>query len=144
MPPGCWSGTVAWPNDPMSRWRDWLHLLLPGDWLVILGSAALVAIAYPLLWKGGRAESAVVRRDGQVVAELPLTIHKRIEVDGAMGKTIIEIEPGRARVVSDPGPRQYCVKQGWLHRPNAIAICAPNHVSLALTGGASTNDSVSY
>ena len=128
----------------MGRWRDWLHLMLPGDWLVMVFSAALVAAAYPLLWQGGRAESAVVRRDGQIVAELPLTIHKRIEVDGAIGKTVVEIEPGRARVAADPGPRQYCVKQGWLSRPNAIAICAPNHVSLSLAGGASRNDSISY
>lgn len=128
----------------MSRWQEWRHLLLPGDWLVILCSAALVAAAYPLLWQGGRAESAVVRLDGRLVAELPLTIRKRIEVDGALGKTVIEIEPGRARVLADPGPRQYCVKQGWLSRPNAIAICAPNHVSLALSGGTSNNDSVSY
>lgn len=128
----------------MKRWREWKSLVLPGDWLVILCSTALVAAAYPLLWQGGRAESAVVRKDGQLVAELPLTIRKRIEVEGALGKTVIEIEPGRARVLSDPGPRQYCVKQGWLSRPNAIAICAPNHVSLALSGGASNNDSVSY
>jgi hypothetical protein len=47
---------------------------------------------------------------------------------------VIEVQPGRARVLSDPGPRQYCVQQGWLTRANAVAICAPNHVTLQLSG----------
>ena len=126
---------------------QWLALLRPGDWGVVGFSLLLVAASYPLLWQGGAAEKAVIRRDGALVAELPLTIHKRVEVDGPIGVTTIEIEPGRARVLSDPGPRQYCVRQGWLSRPNAIAICAPNHISLALVGpanAASHNDSVSY
>lgn len=125
--------------------RTWLALLRPGDWLTAAAGLAVALVAYPLLWQGGSAEKAVVRRDGALVAELPLTTHKRIEVDGALGKTIVEIEPGRARVLADPGPRQYCVRQGWLTRPNAIAICAPNHVSLALSGpAAGGNDSISY
>jgi hypothetical protein len=124
---------------------EWFPLLRPGDWLMLLLAIATAAVSYPLLWQGGAAEKAVVRRDGTLIAELPLTATKHIEVDGPIGRTVIEIEPGRARVLSDPGPRQYCVRQGWLTRPNAIAICAPNHVSLALSGpAASGNDSISY
>jgi hypothetical protein len=47
-------------------------------------------------------------------------------------------------VASDPGPRQYCVRQGWLTRPNSIAICAPNQVSLMLVGGQAGYDSLNY
>jgi len=122
----------------------WLALLRPGDWLVVLGAAVLVAVAFPLLWTGGRADLAVIRLDGRVVAEFPLTAPRRHTVAGPLGATVIEIAPGRARVLSDPGPRQYCVKQGWLARPNAIAICAPNHVSLSLTGRDPSHDSISY
>ena len=62
----------------------------------------------------------------------------------ALGVTIIEIQPGRARVASDPGPRQYCVRQGWLTQAGAVAICAPNQVSLSLTGRAADYDSLNY
>ena len=58
--------------------------------------------------------------------------------------TRIEIQPGRARVAADPGPRQYCVRQGWLSRAGAVAICAPNQVSLALSGGNADYDSLNY
>jgi hypothetical protein len=128
----------------VSRTRDWLALLLPGDWAVMLLGLLLVATSFALLWRGGSADRAVVRRDGQVVAELPLSAPKKVTIPGAIGDTIVEIQPGRARVLSDPGLHQYCVKQGWLSQAGAIAICAPNHVSLALKGSASSHDSLAY
>lgn len=122
----------------------WLALVRPGDWLVASVALAAVAVSFPLLWRGGPAEKAIVKRDGTVVAELPLSITKRIEVEGALGVSVIEVRPGRARVASDPGPRQYCVKQGWLTQANAVAICAPNHVTLALVGAKKDFDSLGY
>jgi hypothetical protein len=124
--------------------KAWLDLLRPGDWATILLGLASVVAAFPLLWAGGKAERAVIRLDGRVVAEYPLTMPHRHAVQGPLGATLIEIAPGRARVLSDPGPRQYCVQQGWLTRPNAIAICAPNHVSLSLSGRDPSHDSINY
>jgi hypothetical protein len=124
-----------------------LRFIKPGDWAVLLACAAGTAALAPIAFSGGAAEKAVVRRDGVVVAELPLTQARRIEVAGAMGTmgtTVIEVQPGRARVASDPGPRQYCVRQGWLTQPNAIAICAPSHISLSIAGRASSHDSLAY
>lgn len=122
----------------------WLALVRPGDWLVAGAALIAVAVSFPLLWRGGPAEKAIVKRDGTVVAELPLSITKRIEVEGALGVSVIEVRPGRARVASDPGPRQYCVKQGWLTQANAVAICAPNHVTLALVGKGQAYDTLGY
>ncbi len=122
----------------------WRALLRPGDRVVLVLATVAVAASFPLLWHGGTASRVVVRRDGAVVAELPLTVNKKIVIAGPLGETVIEVQPGRARVLSDPGPRQYCVRQGWLVRPNAVAICAPNHISLSLSGSASDHDSLAY
>jgi hypothetical protein len=124
--------------------KAWLALLRPGDWLAALLGALGVAASFQLLWQSGKAERAVIRLDGRVVAEFPLSVPRRFAVAGPLGTTQIEIAPGRARVLSDPGPRQYCVQQGWLSRPNAVAICAPNHVSLSLSGHAASHDSLNY
>ena len=124
--------------------KAFLRLMRPGDWLVLALAASLVAVLAPLTFSGGTPDKAVVKRDGTVVAELPLSAAQRIEVDGPLGTTIIEVQPGRARVAADPGPRQYCVRQGWLTRAHSIAICAPNHVSLALVGRTSGHDSLAY
>ena len=118
----------------------WRTLLKPGDWLLLLAAGSLVAASYPLLWRGGTADRAIVKRDGQLVTELALNVARKYPVTGAIGTTVIEVQPGRARVLSDPGPRQYCVHQGWLTRANAVAICAPNHVTLQLSGRSGRND----
>jgi hypothetical protein len=40
----------------------------------------LVAASYPLLWRGGVADRAIVKRDGQLVTELALNIPRKYEV----------------------------------------------------------------
>lgn len=122
----------------------WLRLIKPGDWLVIVVAAILVGLSFPLFWQGGLADRAIIRQNGQVFAELDLRTKRQLEVAGPLGNTLIAIEPGRARVLADPGPRQYCVRQGWLMRPGEIAICAPNRVSLQITGRTKVYDSISY
>lgn len=122
----------------------WLALPRPGDWLVFLGAAAAVGASFPWLWQGGGAERAVVRRDGAVVAELSLDARRTVAVQGHLGETRIAVEPGRARVASDPGPQQYCVRQGWLRRPGEVAICAPSHVSLQIVGRDPLYDTLGY
>ena len=122
----------------------WLSLIRPGDWLVLLLGIGLVAGSVPLFWQGGLADRAIVRQEGKVFAEVDLKAKRQLEVPGPLGTTVIAVEPGRARVVADPGPRQYCVKQGWLMRPGEIAICAPNRVSLQITGRTKVYDSISY
>jgi len=130
-----------------SRSLPWRQLLRPGDWLLLLAATVLVAGSYPLLWRGGVAERAIIKRGGAVVAELALDLPRQYEVEGPLGTTVIEVRPGRARVLSDPGPRQYCVQQGWLTRANAVAICAPNQVTLQLGGRGGAHaayDSINY
>lgn len=122
----------------------WLALLRPGDWLVILLAALLVGFSFPLLWQGGFAERAIIRQAGKIFAEVDLRQPTQLAVPGPLGDTLIAIETGRARILADPSPRQYCVRQGWLIRPGDIAICAPNQVSLQITGRTRRYDSLSY
>ncbi len=122
----------------------WISLLRPGDWLVAGLGTLLCAASFPLAWQGGNAEKAVVKRGGEVFAELDLSRNRRIEVPGPLGMTIIAVDRRRVRVVSDPGPHQYCVRQGWLERAGEIAICAPNEISVQIVGGKETYDSLSY
>lgn len=122
----------------------WLALIRPGDWLFILGGTLLVGASVPIFWQGGMADRAIIRQEGKVFAEVDLRSKRQFEIAGPLGTTLIAVEPGRARVVSDPGPRQYCVRQGWLMRPGEIAICAPNRVSVQIAGRTKVYDSISY
>ena len=111
---------------------------------LLLAGAAAVGASFPWLWQGGLADRAIVRQEGRVFAEVDLKRKQQLAVPGPLGTTQIIVEPGRARVVSDPGPRQYCVRQGWLMRPGEIAICAPNRVSVQVAGRTKVYDSISY
>ena len=122
----------------------WLRLIRPGDWLVMLAGALATGTAIAHFWQGGPAERAVIRQAGAVFAEVDLRGRRQISVPGPLGDTLIAVEPGRVRVLSDPGPRQYCVRQGWLLRPGEIAIWAPNRVSVQIAGRTRVYDSLSY
>jgi hypothetical protein len=122
----------------------WLALFRPGDWLLAALALVICAASFPLAWQAGVAEKALVKRGGEVFAELDLARNRRIDVPGPLGITTVVVDKRRVRVVADPGPRQYCVRQGWLNRAGEIAVCAPNQVSVQVIGGRQTYDSLSY
>jgi hypothetical protein len=97
-----------------------------------------------MLWSGGVANKAIIRAGGKIFREVSLSNDQTIQVPGPLGVSIITIEKHKARITSDPSPRQYCVRQGWLQQSGEIAICLPNQVSVELTGGEKKYDSLNY
>ena len=122
----------------------WLPLFRPGDWLLSLLALSFCVATFPLVWARGAGEKAIIRRGGEVFAELDLSRNQRIEVTGPIGITVIGVEAHRVRVVADPGMHQYCVRQGWLTRAGDVALCAPNQVSVQIEGRGKPYDSLSY
>lgn len=116
----------------------------PGDYLTLLAGAVCIVLLTVRLWQGGTADTAIIRSGGKIFREVPLSRDQQIEVQGPLGTSIISIEKRRARISSDPSPRQYCVRQGWLQRTGEIALCLPNQVSVELTGGQKRYDSLNY
>jgi hypothetical protein len=116
----------------------------PGDYLTLLGGVAFTIWVTLAVWSGGIADTALIRSGGKVFKEVPLSRDQQIEVPGPLGVSIITVEKRRARISSDPSPRQYCVRQGWLQQAGEIAICLPNEVSVELTGGEKKYDSLNY
>lgn len=102
-----------------------LPLLSPGDGLMLLAGAAVVVGCFVSFWQDGIAETVVIRANGQVFATLSLRHDRRIEVPGPLGVTEVQIAAGRVRILRDPSPRQYCVRQGWLSRPARRRCACP-------------------
>ncbi len=116
----------------------------PGDWLTMcIGCVVVVSLALKL-WNGELADKVVIKSQGKLYREVPLSRNQRIEVPGAMGISLVAIENRRVRIASDPGPRQYCVRQGWLKQAGEIALCLPNQVSVELVGNHRRYDSLNY
>lgn len=121
-------------------------MLKPGDYGVLTAGVALVMTLGWWAWfaPSTTADTALIRAAGKITHSVPLTRPQTLVISGPLGTTRIAIEPGRARVLADPSPRQLCVKQGWLTRAGDAALCLPNQVSLELRGRAMPYDSLGY
>jgi len=115
-----------------------------GDSLILLLGFLFTIWLATTFWQGGIADKAIIRSGGKIFRVVPLDQDIKISVTGPLGISIISIHNHQARIVSDPSPRQYCVRQGWLKNSGEIAICLPNEVSVELTGGQKKYDSLSY
>ena len=121
-----------------------LHYLKLGDWLTLLLGSLLVVLLSVKLWNGELAEKALIRSGGKIFCIVPLSRDQEISVPGPLGISVIRIERRKVRIASDPSPRQYCVRQGWLQQAGEIALCLPNQISVELVGNKKPYDSLSY
>jgi hypothetical protein len=121
-----------------------LPYIKPGDWLTLLLGSMCVVVLTLKLWSGDLADTAIIRSGGKIFREVTLSRDQRIEVPGPLGTSIINIQQRKARIASDPSPRQYCVRQGWLQQAGEIALCLPNQVSIELAGSKKRYDSLNY
>lgn len=119
-------------------WRTVNRYLTWGDYIVIglvlLGAAATVSLLRRPVEAGG--QWALVRLEGKIVEQLPLTEDREITIIGPAGETVIQVHAGRVRVVESPGPQQVCVRQGWIQKPGEALICVPNRVTIEIPGNA--------
>ena len=120
------------------------HHVKPGDWLTLLLGGIFVVLLAHRLWSSDFADRVIIRSGGKIFREIPLSRDQQIEVRGPLGISIIAIQHRKARIASDPGPRQYCVRQGWLQQAGEIALCLPNQVSIELAGSRKKYDSLNY
>jgi hypothetical protein len=115
------------------RVKQALHLFRPLDFLILCLALTLVILSF-CLWERGQAARVRIYQEGQLYQEVDLSVRKIIDVSGPLGVTRVEIQAGQARILADPSPRQYCVKEGWLNKVGQVAICLPNHTSIVIVG----------
>ena len=120
---------------------------------LLAGALALAVLACAgfLLWQSGHAQAAVtaqIYQYGELVEEVRLdqvTGSYTIPLSGEDGsENLVEVEPGRIRVVSANCPDQVCVQTGQLTRAGESAICLPARVTLRLEGGGDSVDATVY
>ena len=131
-------------NCPEISVVEVLRHIKSGDWLTLVSGSICVVLVTLTLWRGELADKAVIRSGGKVYREVSLARDQKIDVPGPLGVSVIAIENRRARIASDPSPRQYCVRQGWLQQAGEIALCLPNQVSVELVGSHKRYDSLNY
>lgn len=115
-----------------------------GDWAVLaLGVMVILALGAHY-WMSPGGQRLVIKRGGDVFLTASLAHAFSVNVPGPLGITQVEVVGHRARVRSDPGPRQLCVHQGWISHEGEAAICLPNQVSVEIVGQVRRYDSLNY
>jgi hypothetical protein len=64
----------------------------------------------------------------------PMDRTERVEIPGPLGRTVVELSGGAARVVSSPCTNKTCIAAGAIHRRGQWVACLPNGVSLTIEG----------
>ena len=131
--------------------KNLLKTFKPYDYIIVL-LAVIISFIPALVSSSALSKQnehpsqlvALVRIDGEIVDELPLS-------DGAPSQTtiyhphegqynIIETQGLRARIQEDNSPDQIGVMTGWIHRPGQTAICLPHGLVLEIQGQTEEND----
>lgn len=107
--------------------------------LLSLALLSFVICAFGVKFEGLKkfgGQEVVVLVEGREVARHLLAVEReRIEVDGPLGASLVEISRGKVRMLASPCPNKMCVGQGWIEDPNQVIVCAPNRVIIKIAGG---------
>ena len=117
------------------------QLIKPSDivFAAVIAAAGFLLWFFPLFHAPG--ELVVIRRDGAVVAQLPLAEDTSYEVRGAY-TNVFEIKDGAVRVTYTDCPGHQCEKTGAVSAAGAGIVCAPNHVSATVEGKEAAVDAI--
>ncbi|MBI2382646.1 MAG: NusG domain II-containing protein [Gammaproteobacteria bacterium] len=106
------------------------------DRIVVVAASLLVGILFARYWGPAVPAAAVELRSGrEVVARYPLDRDRRVDVQGRLGVSVLDIRDGRVRFIASPCRNKVCIHAGWLRHSGEAAACLPNRVSVSLIGG---------
>lgn len=104
-------------------------------WIILFGllliAALIAALLLPKLYGGG---TALVRQNGELIAELDLSEPRSLVVTGAVTNTVV-VENGEIRVSQADCPDQICVRHSPISSGGDPIVCLPNGLVITIEGG---------
>ena len=90
----------------------------------------------------GSSIRATIARNGTVIETIDLSAVEEpytLRLEDECGVNVVEVEPGRVRVVEADCPDKVCVDMGWIDAPGRPIACVPHGLTITLTqeGGVS-------
>jgi hypothetical protein len=106
----------------------------PADAAVFVVVFAVTAICALKVYGGSRDGVRLYIRGTGGSWVYPMDRTGRVEIPGPLGRTVVELSGGGARVVSSPCTNKTCILSGTIHRRGQWVACLPNGVSLTIEG----------
>lgn len=115
------------------------------DKLAIAFACMLLPYLYINLWgNNSQGERVLIQVAEQAPMILPLDYNKRLEIEGRLGISIIEIKDRQVRFIDSPCQSKRCVIEGWLGQDHETTACMPNGVSLQIIGKDARFDAMNF
>ncbi len=105
------------------------------DLLVILIVVLVSAGLSVYFWlPGAKGGEVVVYVENRPRYRFPLTEEGDFVLRGRLGKLVLRLKGGEARIVASSCPLKICIKMGAISRPGQSLVCLPNRVVVTIKG----------
>lgn len=119
--------------------------LTVADGLILLLSLVLIGWLAVYYWGDRQAgETAEVRTESGRVLQIDLRRPQRLEIQGYLGISELEVKEGKIRFIASPCANKHCIRAGWIHRHGELAACLPNRVSVQIQAEKPAFDALVY
>ncbi len=118
----------------------WVARLTPFDCKLLIVVTVLVALSFLLPLSQGAGARVVVSSDDRIVFVAPLDKDQRVELDGPLGITVLQIKNGAARVISSPCSQKVCIHMGEARHTGDLLACVPNQLVITIEGDSDGED----
>jgi hypothetical protein len=120
-------------------------MLRRADYFVILFALVLLPFLYITYWgNSSYGERVVIRSANQPPQYYSLYENRHITIEGALGKSVIEIKDGQVRFIEAPCQNKLCILSGWLRHDSETAACIPNGVTVSVVGRDDRFDAINF
>jgi len=118
----------------------WIKRLTPFDCKLLVVVAGLVALSFLLLLTQKAGARVVVSSNDRIVFVAPLDKDQRVELEGPLGITVLQIKNGAARIISSPCPQKICIGMGEVSHTGELLACVPNRLVIHIEGESDEED----
>jgi len=129
------------PMPARASWPPRRFALL--DILIILSVVAGLCYSIAALPRQNGA-TVNVFREGHLIARYPIAANRDVTIDGAIGKLVLRIQNGTARIVSATCPGKICIAEGAIRSPSQEIVCVPNRVMVTVSSDHSDFDAFTW
>ena len=100
-------------------------------WVALfVGTGAVCLLLSGLLLRSEPARAVEIRSDGKLIATLPLSVDREIDVGG---HNTVTIRDGKVAVTQADCPDHYCMQRGFCDGGRDI-VCLPNRLVIHFLG----------
>lgn len=110
------------------------------DIVLLLLVITLLPFIYSYYWQETiDGEKARVYVSDKLVKEINLQKDQQVSIDGALGKSILQIKKGKIRFIDSPCTTKVCIQKGWHSHSGDFNACLPNEVSFEIISPANNS-----